>query len=151
MHGSSALERMKPSIAALRLRATAPVALVRSLDPRPGARIGGGETEYIAPDAIAYRQGGVWKVQLAGHSQPRLAINRHYERLIGKASREDDSYLRSQLQEARWLIKSLETRADTLLRVARAIVRQQSGFLDHGRGFGIGLLAAGGLVHTPHL
>lgn len=108
------------------------VTLTKSLDPRPGAQIGGGEAEYIAPDAIAYRQGGVWKVVLSAHSQPRLAINRHYERLIGKASREDDSYLRSQLQEARWLIKSLETRADTLLRVARAIVRQQSGFLDHG-------------------
>ena len=108
------------------------VALLKSLDPKPGAQIGGGEAEYIAPDAIAYRQGGVWRVMLSAHSQPRLAINRHYERLIGKASREDDSYLRSQLQEARWLIKSLETRADTLLRVARAIVRQQSGFLDHG-------------------
>ena len=65
-------------------------------------------------------------------SQPRIGINRHYERLIGKSTREDDSYLRAQLQEARWLIKSLETRADTLLRVARSIVRQQSGFLEHG-------------------
>jgi RNA polymerase sigma-54 factor len=108
------------------------VALLRSLDPKPGAQIGGGEAEYIAPDVIAYRQGGVWKVALAPGSQPRLGINRHYERLIGKASREDDSYLRGQLQEARWLIKSLETRADTLTRVAKAIVRQQSGFLDHG-------------------
>lgn len=108
------------------------VALLRSLDPKPGAQVSAGEAEYIAPDAIAYRQGGVWKVVLAAGSQPRLGINRHYERLIGKASREDDSYLRSQLQEARWLIKSLETRADTLVRVARAIVRQQSGFLDHG-------------------
>ena len=108
------------------------VALLKTLDPKPGAQIGGGEAEYIAPDAIAYRQNGVWRVVLSAQSQPRLAINRHYERLIGKASREDDSYLRSQLQEARWLIKSLETRADTLLRVARAIVRQQSGFLDHG-------------------
>lgn len=108
------------------------VALLRTLDPKPGAQVGGGEAEYIAPDAIAFRQGGVWKVSLAPGSQPRLAINRHYERLIGKASREDDSYLRGQLQEARWLIKSLETRADTLVRVARAIVRQQSAFLDHG-------------------
>lgn len=108
------------------------VALLKSLDPKPGAQISAGEAEYIAPDAIAYRQGGVWKVVLAAGSQPRLGINRHYERLIGKASREDDSYLRGQLQEARWLIKSLEARADTLVRVARAIVRQQSGFLDHG-------------------
>ena len=108
------------------------VALLRSLDPRPGARIGGGETEFIVPDAIAYRQSGVWKVATHNASQPRLGITRHYERLIGTSSREDDNYLRAQLQEARWLIKSLETRADTLLRVARSIVRQQSGFLEHG-------------------
>jgi RNA polymerase sigma-54 factor len=110
----------------------AAVALLRSLDPRPGAQVGGGDPEYIVPDAIAYRQNGVWKVATHAGSQPRIGINRHYERLIGKSSREDDSYLRAQLQEARWLIKSLETRADTLLRVARAIVRQQSGFLEHG-------------------
>jgi RNA polymerase sigma-54 factor len=109
----------------------AAVALLKSLDPNPGAQVSPGDTEFIVPDAIAYRQGGVWKVATAG-PQPMLAINRHYERLIGKASREDDSYLRTQLQEARWLIKSLETRADTLLRVARSIVRQQSGFLEHG-------------------
>jgi RNA polymerase sigma-54 factor len=108
------------------------VALLRSLDPRPGARIGGGETEFIVPDAIAYRQGGVWKVATHNSAQPRLGINRRYERLIGTSGRENDTYLRAQLQEARWLLKSLETRADTLLRVARAIVRQQSAFLEHG-------------------
>ena len=108
------------------------VALVKSLDPKPGSLIGSDQTEFILPDAIAYRQGGVWKVVTAAESQPRLAINRHYLSLIGKNSREDDSYLRAHLQEARWLIKSLETRADTLQRVATAIVRQQSGFLEHG-------------------
>lgn len=108
------------------------VDLLRSLDPRPGSQIGGREPEYIAPDAVAFRRSGQWQVALAAGSQPQLAINRHYQSLIGKASRDDDHYLRGQLQEARWLIKSLETRADTLLRVARAIVRQQSGFLEHG-------------------
>lgn len=108
------------------------VGLVKSLDPKPGAQINQGAAEFITPDAIAYRQGGVWKVATSAGSQPRLAINRHYEGLIGKSSRDNDSYLRAQLQEARWLIKSLETRADTLLRVAKSIVRQQSGFLEHG-------------------
>jgi RNA polymerase sigma-54 factor len=108
------------------------VALVKSLDPKPGTLISADQTEFILPDAIAYRLGGVWKVSTAADSQPRLAINRHYQALIGKNSREDDSYLRSHLQEARWLIKSLETRADTLQRVASAIVRQQTGFLEHG-------------------
>ena len=110
----------------------AAIALLRSLDPKPGARFNLVPPEYISPDAIAFRQGGVWKVSLPPENQPRLAINRHYQNLIGRASRADDTYLRAQLQEARWLIKSLETRSDTLLRVARAIVRQQSGFLDHG-------------------
>jgi RNA polymerase sigma-54 factor len=132
-----ALARLGPAKLAAQLAASGAevdgaVALLRSLDPRPGARIGGGEPEFIVPDAIAYRQGGVWKVATNQGSQTRLGINRHYERLIGKSGRENDNYLRAQLQEARWLIKSLETRADTLLRVARAIVRQQSGFLEHG-------------------
>ncbi len=128
-HGAAKLAgRLDASVGAM----DCAVALLRSLDPRPGARIGGSEPDYIMPDAIAYREGGIWRVATHGSSQPRIGINRHYEQLIGKNSREDDSYLRAQLQEARWLIKSLETRADTLLRVARAIVRQQSGFLEHG-------------------
>jgi len=108
------------------------VALLKSLDPKPGAKIGDNVVEYIVPDAIAYRQNSVWKVVTNTGNQPRLGINQHYEGLIGKSRREDDSYLRGQLQEARWLIKSLETRADTLLRVARCIVRRQTGFLEHG-------------------
>ena len=108
------------------------VQLLRALDPRPGAQIAGEPVEYIAPDAFAIRQNGVWKVALAPGSRPRLGINRHYESLIARAGKGDAAYLRGQLQEARWLIKSLETRADTLLRVAEAIVRQQTGFLEHG-------------------
>ncbi len=108
------------------------VELLRSLDPKPGAQLASGSIEYVAPDAYAYRQGGRWDVRLASGSTPRLGINRHYESLIGSAARADASYLRGQLQEARWLIRSLETRADTLLRVARAIVRHQSAFLDLG-------------------
>ncbi len=108
------------------------VALLKSLDPKPGLQISSDAPDYVAPDCIATKQKGVWQVTHARGSQPRIGINRHYENLIGKASREDDSYLRGQLQEARWLIKSLDSRADTLLRVARSIIRQQSGFLEHG-------------------
>ena len=128
-HGAAGLAaELSESVVAVDLA----VALLRSLDPKPGERIGGSEPEFIVPDAIAYRQGGIWKVATNNNSQPRIGINRHYQQLIGKSTREDDNYLRAQLQEARWLIKSLETRADTLLRVARSIVRQQSGFLEHG-------------------
>ncbi|HPG94884.1 MAG TPA: RNA polymerase factor sigma-54, partial [Dokdonella sp.] len=64
--------------------------------------------------------------------QPRLAINEHYANLIARAQRDDANYLRGQLQEARWLIKSLKTRAETVLKVAQAIVRAQAGFLEFG-------------------
>ena len=69
---------------------------------------------------------------LAPGCQPRLGINEHYASLIAKARREDAHYLRGQLQEARWLIKSLKTRAETMLKVATSIVRAQEAFLEFG-------------------
>jgi RNA polymerase sigma-54 factor len=108
------------------------VALLRSLDPKPGAQVNASEPDYVTPDAYVYRQNGVWRVGLGPGCTPRLGINRHYESLIGQAGKGDAAYLRGQLQEARWLIKSLETRADTVQRVAECIVRHQSGFLEHG-------------------
>jgi RNA polymerase sigma-54 factor len=110
----------------------AAIALIRSLDPKPGAQISPGNAEYVSPDAYASKHNGRWVVSLSPNCQPKLAINQQYAALIARARRDDASYLRGQLQEARWLIKSLETRADTLLKVANAIVRAQSGFLDFG-------------------
>ncbi len=107
-------------------------ALIRTLDPRPGARLAAGTVEYVAPDAYVMREHGRWRVRLASGNQPRLGINRHYAGLIARVRREDATYLKGQLQEARWLIRSLQQRADTLQRVAEAIVRQQSAFLDYG-------------------
>lgn len=105
--------------------------LLRSLDPKPGAAFSGDATEYVQPDAVALKQRGVWRVRMA-RGAATLRLNTHYQRLIGHCSRSDDDYLRGQLQEARWLIKALENRGETLLRVAEAIVRTQSAFLDHG-------------------
>jgi RNA polymerase sigma-54 factor len=110
----------------------AAIALIRSLDPKPGAQINPGKTEFVAPDAYAHRIGGKWVVSLSPHCQPKLAINQHYSSLIARARRDDATYLRGQMQEARWLIKSLQTRAETLLKVATAIVRAQSAFLEFG-------------------
>ena len=107
-------------------------ALIRTLDPHPGAVLGAAPVEYVAPDAYVLREQGRWRVRLAAGNQPKLGLNRHYCGLIARARREDAAYLKGQLQEARWLIKSLQARADTLLRVAEAIVRQQSAFLDFG-------------------
>ena len=110
----------------------AAITLVRALDPRPGSRFEPVQAEYITPDAYAMKIGGRWRVSLSPDCQPRLAINQHYCGLIARAQRSDAAWLRGQLQEARWLMKSLEARADTLLKVATAIVRTQSAFLDYG-------------------
>ncbi len=108
------------------------LALIRSLAPKPGSGFSNASPEYIAPDAYARKIGGRWQVTLAPGCQPRLGINEHYAGLIAKARREDAHYLRGQLQEARWLIKSLKTRAETMLKVATSIVRAQEAFLEFG-------------------
>ncbi|HET6604961.1 MAG TPA: RNA polymerase factor sigma-54 [Xanthomonadaceae bacterium] len=128
----SGLDRLAHELGVERAQMREAVDLLRSLDPKPGDRIASGPVEYVAPDAYVERERGIWRVRLAQSGRPKLAINRHYESLIGAAAKGDAAYLRGQLQEARWLIKSLETRADTLLRVAHAIVRHQTGFLEHG-------------------
>ncbi len=106
--------------------------LIRSLDPRPGAALDATPVEYIAPDVYAIKAGNRWHVSLNADCQPRLGLNQHYCGLIAKARGDDASWMRGQLQEARWLIKSLESRAETLLKVANSIVRRQSAFLDYG-------------------
>jgi len=106
--------------------------LIRSLDPRPGAALDATPVEYVAPDVYAIRDGNRWRVSLNPDCQPRLGLNQHYCSLIAQARGEDASWMRGQLQEARWLIKSLESRAETLLKVAEAIVRRQSAFLEYG-------------------
>ncbi|MCP1373646.1 RNA polymerase factor sigma-54 [Dyella lutea] len=110
----------------------AAAALIRSLDPRPGAALDTTPVEYVAPDVYTFKEGARWRVSLNPECQPRLGLNQHYCSLIAKARGEDASWMRGQLQEARWLIKSLESRAETLLKVTEAIVRRQSAFLDYG-------------------
>jgi len=132
-----ALARQDKSRLCQRVHATeedfeAAVALIRSLVPKPGVGFSNAAAEYVAPDAYARKISGRWQVALAPGCQPRLGINEHYASLIAKARREDASYLRGQLQEARWLIKSLKTRAETMLKVATSIVRAQEGFLEFG-------------------
>ena len=113
--------------------AQAALQLLRTLDPRPGARHGSLPPDtYINPDCVIWRQHGVWHVALAASHAPRLTIHRGYERMIGAADAADAGYLRGRLQEARWLLKNLEQRGETLLKVARCLVRQQAGFLEFG-------------------
>jgi RNA polymerase sigma-54 factor len=107
--------------------------LLRTLDPRPGAQIGALPADtFITPDCVIWRQQGVWRVALAASHAPRLTIHRGYERMIGAACADDAGYLRGRLQEARWLLKNLQARGETLIKVVRCLVRQQSGFLEFG-------------------
>ncbi len=109
------------------------VALLRGLDPRPGGQVGAIPVEaYVIPDCVVWRERGVWRVALDRGHLPRLSIHRGYEGMIGAASPADASYLRGRLQEARWLLKNLQARGETLLRVVGCLVRQQSGFLEFG-------------------
>lgn len=109
------------------------IALLLSLDPRPGARLGEVTTDtYIAPDVVIWRAQGTWRAALAEHHRPRLRINQRYEAMIGSSSTADASYLRGHLQEARWLLRNLEARGETLLRVTLCLVQRQSGFLEFG-------------------
>ena len=112
--------------------ADAAVRLLRSLDPRPGAQYASlPQSHYIAPDCVVWRHQGLWRAALAQGAQPRVAVHRGYAAMVGHAG-EDDPWLRERLQEARWLIKGLEARATTLLRVVRHLVREQAAFLDFG-------------------
>ena len=109
------------------------VHLLRSLDPRPGAQIGAIATDtYVSPDVVIWRQQGMWRVALSDSMRPRVSIHRGYEGMIRHASASDASYLKGHLQEARWLLKSLEARGDTLLKVTRCLLHQQAGFLEFG-------------------
>ncbi|MCD9005964.1 RNA polymerase factor sigma-54 [Luteimonas sp. XNQY3] len=108
--------------------------LLRSLDPRPGAQVGNvPHDNYVTPDCVIARQNGVWKVALAGSHFPRVTIHRGYEQMIQHAVASDAGYLKGRLQEARWLLKNIEARGETLLKVVRCLVRQQSGFLEFGK------------------
>jgi RNA polymerase sigma-54 factor len=117
------------------LRATeeelaAALALVRSCHPRPGATVSAGKAEYVVPDVFVRRTEHGWGVEINPATLPRVRLNHGYASLIGRNS--SHASMRAQLQEARWLLKSLEIRHETLMKVARSIVERQTAFLEHG-------------------
>jgi RNA polymerase sigma-54 factor len=109
------------------------VRLIQTLHPRPGAVIASAETEYIIPDVLVRKDGGKWVVELNPETAPRVRINAYYAGMVRRAdSGETNTYLRDNLQEARWFLKSLRSRNETLLKVASKIVEHQRGFLEYG-------------------
>ena len=109
------------------------VALIRTLDPKPGAQIQESDSEYVIPDVYVTKQNDLWQVNLNPDIAPKLRINPFYSALIKRADNSKDNVcMKDHLQEAKWFIKNLHNRNDTLLRVARSIVEKQTGFLEHG-------------------
>jgi len=106
------------------------LALIRGCHPKPGLAVQSGTTEYIVPDVYVRRRDEQWVVELNRSLAPRLRVNQAYADLVRGDS--DHTVLRGQLQEARWLVKSLEIRHETILKVAMCIVERQSEFLLHG-------------------
>jgi RNA polymerase sigma-54 factor len=106
------------------------LALVRSCHPRPGSTIQPTQPDYVVPDVFVRRGQHGWVAELNAGALPRVRLNQSYAGLVTRAA--DHAVLRTQLQEARWLLRSLEIRNETLIKVARCIVQRQSAFLDQG-------------------
>lgn len=111
------------------------ISIIEKLNPRPGSDIAPSSATYIVPDVFVSKdkRSGRWKVELNPETAPRLRINPDYASLVKRSENStENNYLRDNLQEARWFLKSLQSRNETLLKVASRIVEHQQGFLEHG-------------------
>jgi RNA polymerase sigma-54 factor len=109
------------------------IKLIQTTNPHPGHMVSENHAEYIVPDVFVSKQAGKWHVSINPENAPNLKVNTGYANLIKRSDKsEQNTYLRDHLQEARWFIKSLQSRNETLLRVARAITERQQAFLDYG-------------------
>jgi RNA polymerase sigma-54 factor len=109
------------------------IALVQTLNPRPGGQIHAEPAQYVVPDVFVRKHKGTWMVELNPDAIPRLRINSYYASLIRRADNSaDNNCLKAHLQEARWFLKSLKSRSETLLKVATCIVERQQAFLEYG-------------------
>ncbi|MCP5091782.1 MAG: RNA polymerase factor sigma-54 [Gammaproteobacteria bacterium] len=106
------------------------LALVRGCNPKPGQAVSPPSTEYVIPDVFVRKIDNRWQVEISPTGVPRLSVNQQYAKLLRGSG--EHAVLKSQLQEARWLIRSLEIRNETLLKVATSIVSRQTEFLEHG-------------------
>lgn len=108
--------------------------LIQSLNPRPGDSVVKSDDQYVIPDVSVEKKKGRWVVELNPDTAPKLSVNQQYAAMTKttKSTSNDGQFIRANLQEAKWFIKSLESRNDTLLKVSNCIVQRQQGFLEHG-------------------
>ncbi|GGB46678.1 RNA polymerase factor sigma-54 [Shewanella inventionis] len=109
------------------------ITLIQSLNPRPGLLITATEDEYVIPDVTVFKKNGRWVVELNPDNMPKIGVNQQYAAMARSSKNPSDTqFIRGHLQEAKWFIKSLESRNDTLLKVANCIVQFQQGFFEYG-------------------
>jgi RNA polymerase sigma-54 factor len=125
-------EELRKQTGASRDALQASLDLIQSLEPRPGARFDNRRDEYLVPDVYVTEVEGEWRVSLSPDNDPGLRLNRYYITLLRQSGGKDAEYLRGRLQEARWLLASLELRNRTLMSVAQCIVELQEDFLEQG-------------------
>jgi RNA polymerase sigma-54 factor len=106
--------------------------LITGLNPKPGTEFGQSVADYVVPDVIVEKHKSRWRARLNAEAMPKLRVNQIYANILQQRSDKNSSQLAVQLQEAKWLIKNLEQRFDTILRVAQAIVERQEKFFEHG-------------------
>jgi RNA polymerase sigma-54 factor len=106
------------------------LALVRGCNPKPGLAVSPAAAQYVIPDVFVRKVDNRWQVEISPTGVPRLSVNQQYAKLLRGSG--EHAVLKTQLQEARWLIRSLEIRNETLLKVATSIVARQMEFLEHG-------------------
>jgi len=107
-------------------------ALILHLKPKPGAEFEQRTADYVVPDVVVERHQGNWRARLNVEAMPRLRVNQMYASILQQRGEKNAQQLSGQLQEARWFIKNLQQRFDTILRVSQAIVDRQRHFLDYG-------------------
>jgi RNA polymerase sigma-54 factor len=106
--------------------------LITGLNPKPGAEFGQSVADYVVPDVVVEKHRNKWRARLNIEAMPKLRVNQIYANILQQRGDKNSSQLATQLQEAKWLIKNLQQRFDTILRVAQAIVERQGNFFEHG-------------------
>lgn len=108
------------------------LALIQQLEPRPGNNLLQASSDYVIPDVVVSKQQGVWRAELNQEALPKLRLNQTYVAMAQGRSGADGQFIRQHTQDAKWFIKSLESRNETLLKVANCIVDQQQAFFEYG-------------------